>query len=240
MSLRPMSRPKWAIKGSLSLRFLLHLLAMQDYRLPLPTCANSPTYHHALCSVALPPPPSILRSRRCNLCPLLLPQVESTDRWLQILRENSTIPKFLNIDFFILPTAALRPWHPTESNFSNHPPVFNVGVAVATGLVVSSAEGRLPHPHRHSVDRTAPDVLRGSSSRRSKFRRSLSTSPNTSSLNRLILLRRLFLSAIEVPPVPIDRSEYVKFESTDPTPEALPLGDRSSAGPDRPLRIRQV
>jgi hypothetical protein len=37
-------------------------------------------------------------------------------------------------------------------------------------------------------------------------------------LNRLILLRRLFLSAIEVPPVPIDRSEYVKFESTDPTP----------------------
>jgi hypothetical protein len=161
LSLRPMSRQKWAIKGSLSLHFLLHLLAMQDYRLPLPTCANSPTYHHALCSpVALPPPQSILRSRRCNLCPLLLPQVESTDRWLKILRKNSTIPKFLNIDFFILHTAALRPWHPTESNFSNHPPVFNVGVVVAAGLVVSSAEGRLPHPHRHSVDRTAPDVLR--------------------------------------------------------------------------------
>jgi hypothetical protein len=48
LSLRPMSRQKWAIKGSLSLHFLLHLLAMQDYRLPLPTCANSPTYHHAL------------------------------------------------------------------------------------------------------------------------------------------------------------------------------------------------
>jgi hypothetical protein len=62
---------------------------------------------------------------------------------------------------------------------------------VAAGLVVSSAEGRLPHPHRHSVDTTAPDVLRGSSSRRSKFRRPDRPLRNTSSLNRLILLRSI-------------------------------------------------
>jgi hypothetical protein len=67
-----MSRPKKPIKGPFSLRSLLHLCAMQNHRLPLPTCANSPTYHHPPCSSAALPPPSILRSQQCNLCPPLI------------------------------------------------------------------------------------------------------------------------------------------------------------------------
>jgi hypothetical protein len=81
----------------------------------------------------------------------------------------------------------------------------------------------------------------GNRTRRLLCRRQTATStPTLCRQNCARCTPRLFLSAIEVPPVPIDLSEFVKFESTDPTPEALPLGDRSSAGPDRPLRIRQV